>query len=222
LVECTFLLGHWDEALRLAEDEIGNPEPHYLQHLSRSIRASIRLARGDGRGAAADGDAAVEAARAIRDPQVLIPTLTYQGFLLASTGDVAGAARTLTELADARRALESGLAGSWVVDLAFALLELDREAELIAEEDELSAQTPWRDAAMAIARGDLVGAADILQASGAAALEAHARLRAASRLTAEGRHAEAEKQLQKALAFYRSVGATRYVREAESLLAAAS
>jgi hypothetical protein len=75
---------------------------------------------------------------------------------------------------------------------------------------------------MAIARGDLVGAADILQASGAAALEAHARLRAAGRLTADGRHAEAEEQLQRALAYYRSVGATRYIREGERLLAAAS
>ena len=223
LVECTFHLGHWDEALRLADDEIGNPEPHYMKHQCRFTRGYIRLARGDGRGAVADGDAAVEDARAIRDPQTLIPSLTAQAFLLASTSDGAGAARILTELARSPpHARVRASTGSWVVDLAFALLELDREAELIAEEDELSAQTPWRDAAMAIARGDLVGAADILQASGAAALEAHARLRAAGRLTAEGRHAEAEEQLQRALAFYRSVGATRYVREGEALLAAAS
>jgi len=51
---------------------------------------------------------------------------------------------------------------------------------------------------------------------------ARARLRAAERLISEGRRAEADIHLQKALAFYRSVGATRYIREGEALLAAAS
>ena len=45
-------------------------------------------------------------------------------------------------------------------------------------------------------------------------LEAIARLRARAQLVAEGRRAEADEQLQRALAFYRSVGATRYVRQA--------
>ena len=39
---------------------------------------------------------------------------------------------------------------------------------------------------------------------------------------AQGRRAEADEQLQQALAFYRSVGATRYVRECEALLAASA
>ena len=46
------------------------------------------------------------------------------------------------------------------------------------------------------------------------------RLRAAESLVAQGRRAEADVQLQKALAFYRSVGATRFIREGEALLAA--
>ena len=52
--------------------------------------------------------------------------------------------------------------------------------------------------------------------------EADARLRAAEKLVGEGRSTEADEQLQRALAFYRSVGATRYVREAEALLTAAT
>lgn len=44
--------------------------------------------------------------------------------------------------------------------------------------------------------------------------------RSAKRFVAEGRRAEADVQLQKALAFWRSVGATRYTREGETLLAA--
>jgi class 3 adenylate cyclase len=41
-------------------------------------------------------------------------------------------------------------------------------------------------------------------------------------LAASGRTAEADVQSRRALAFYRAVGATRIVREAEKLLAAAS
>jgi hypothetical protein len=41
-------------------------------------------------------------------------------------------------------------------------------------------------------------------------------------LVEQGRRAEADEHLHRALAFYRSVGATRYVREGESLLAASA
>jgi hypothetical protein len=39
-------------------------------------------------------------------------------------------------------------------------------------------------------------------------------------LAAQGRRSEVDEQLRPALAFYRSVGATRYVRDGERLLAA--
>jgi hypothetical protein len=45
-------------------------------------------------------------------------------------------------------------------------------------------------------------------------------LRAAGKLVAAGRRVEADEQLGRALAFFRSVGATRYIREGEALLAA--
>ena len=48
------------------------------------------------------------------------------------------------------------------------------------------------------------------------------RLCAAEQLVSEGRRAEADEQLRPALAFYRSVGAKRYVREGEALLAASA
>jgi hypothetical protein len=37
-----------------------------------------------------------------------------------------------------------------------------------------------------------------------------------------GRRREADEQLRSALAFYRSVGATRYIRQGEALLAASA
>lgn len=54
---------------------------------------------------------------------------------------------------------------------------------------------------------------------GAPPLEAFFRLRAAEAFVAEDRRAEADEQLRAALAFYRGVRATRYVREGEELLA---
>ena len=67
---------------------------------------------------------------------------------------------------------------------------------------------------------DYVGAADYLDAHHARRSAALARLQAAEALVAEGRRAEADEQLRLALAFFRSVGATRWTREGEALLAA--
>jgi hypothetical protein len=81
-------------------------------------------------------------------------------------------------------------------------------------------ETPWTEMVRAYARGDLVGAADILGRIGSRPDEAEARLRAAERLFADGSAEAADEQLQRALAFYRSVGAARYVSECEALMAA--
>jgi hypothetical protein len=60
----------------------------------------------------------------------------------------------------------------------------------------------------------------LLEQIGSKPEEAYARLRAADALVRNGRRADADTQLQRALGFYRSVGATRFVREVEALLAA--
>jgi thioredoxin-like negative regulator of GroEL len=70
--------------------------------------------------------------------------------------------------------------------------------------------------------GDLLRGAEIFAEIGHLPNEAYTRLRAAKQLVAEGRRTEADEQLRTALAFFRSVGATRYVREGEELLAASA
>ncbi len=220
LTEATFLAGLWNEALELAQAELDNPDPHYLQHLCRETRAYIRLGRGDTAGAAADSEAAAAEARSIRDPQALVPTLAVRSFLLARMGRIGEAGEALAELADVRRALDVDPGGPWVVDVAFALVELGREEEL--DLGELGHETPWRRVAADVIGGDLVAAAEALAAIGAATHEAHARFRAAERLVRAGRRPQGEQQLAQALAFYRDVGATAFVRDAEALFAAAS
>jgi class 3 adenylate cyclase/tetratricopeptide (TPR) repeat protein len=224
LTESAFHLGLWDEAFSLAEREIVDPEPHYMQQLCRMTRGLIRLGRDDATGALEDAARAADTGRTIRDPQALLPGLTRYAFCAARLGDKGAAAAVIDELTERLQTLGPavGLEGPWVTELAFALLELGREAELLADERILGPPTPWRDAALAIARGNLVEAAAVLRATGSAAFEAHARLCAARGLSADGRHMEAEAQLTPALSFYRSVGAVAAVREGEALLAAAS
>jgi len=67
-----------------------------------------------------------------------------------------------------------------------------------------------------------VAAADSLDSMGAARSAAHARLRAAQEFVKTGRPADADDQLRHALGFFRSVGATRFIGEAQAMLAASA
>jgi hypothetical protein len=74
----------------------------------------------------------------------------------------------------------------------------------------------------AIVADDEAAAADILGDAGYQALHAELRWSAATRLASTGRLTEAAEQLGKARAFWETVGATAYLREADELIAAAS
>jgi hypothetical protein len=97
---------------------------------------------------------------------------------------------------------------------------LGRERELI--EILPKADVPWLSAARSFAAGDLRAAADVCSAMGAVTEEARDRLWLVEALIDRNRRAEADVELHRALDFYRSVGATRYIREAEGLLAASA
>ena len=81
---------------------------------------------------------------------------------------------------------------------------------------------PWREACRAVVDGDDAAAADTLATVGTERLEADLRLRAARSLAATARLREAEAQLELARAFFRKVGATAYLAEADEIVAAAS
>ena len=80
-------------------------------------------------------------------------------------------------------------------------------------------QTRWTEAVHAYVSGEFVRAADILARAGARVDEAEARLRAAEVFIDGERLEQADEQLEQALAFYRSAGASRYAEEGEALLA---
>jgi hypothetical protein len=79
-------------------------------------------------------------------------------------------------------------------------------------------RTRWLEAAVKLATGDAVGAAEAYAEIGTGADAALTRLHAADQLVSAGRREEADEQLEPALEFFRAAGAERYVREAEALL----
>jgi class 3 adenylate cyclase/tetratricopeptide (TPR) repeat protein len=214
LIHADFVDGRWDEALVAADAFIAEPEEASSYQAANwyRTRARVRLARGDPEGALADVRYALERAREAKDPQVLLPTLATYAQVMLGTGDRAAAEGAVAE----GLAILGAAAFPEVVNLAAVLVELDRgsEAEALLPEDY---ESRWFDAVRLAAAGDFAAAADVFAEMGALTDEADMRLRAA-----EAGGPDAEEQLQKALAFYRSVGATAYIRRAERLLAASA
>jgi hypothetical protein len=102
--------------------------------------------------------------------------------------------------------------------LAWAVARSGRGQELIDVLPKI--ESKWVRAAAAFAAGDLGTAADICASMGAVVEEAHDRLWLAEALMEQNRRPDADAQLQRALEFFTSVGASRYIRRAEGLRAA--
>jgi class 3 adenylate cyclase len=219
-----YQLGHWDDALARANGFIAEVEagsPHLMANVCYAARAQIRLGRDDVPGALADAERALELARITKDPQSLYPTAARCATVFSECGDLQHAATLADELLALLRA-ERGI--GWANDilhvLAWILTALGRERELIEVLPKVD--VPWVYAAMSFASGNLRAAADACGAMGAVTEEARDRLWLAGALIEQNRRSEADVEMRRALAFYRSVGATRYIREAEGLLAASA
>ncbi|MBA3384994.1 MAG: hypothetical protein H0T20_10130, partial [Actinobacteria bacterium] len=210
--------GHWDEALAAADDFIAECEAgssHYNHGQAYAIRARILLSRDDAEEALAAAARSVELGREVKDPQALRPALAVKLEVDLELGRTEEARRVAGELLSSLGKTEGdeGLMG-----LALAADELgitDQVGPLVARVPD----TLWTQAIAAVAEGRLEQAATRLSEIGDRPNEAEVRLRLSAELATAGRRAEADEHLQKALAFYRSVGATRYVRAGEALLA---
>jgi tetratricopeptide (TPR) repeat protein len=196
---------------------------HALSRWSFEMRGRIRLARDDVAGALDDAEKSLRLGREAKDPQTLHPALSFA----AVASLEAGRRRDAERLADELLALKPADHPiphhvSPLFDLAWVLAELDRSEELLEATEQAGIQTRWIDIAEMLARGDYSRAAEMYADIGTRPSEAYTRLRAAAQLVDVGRRADADEQLHRALAFWRSVGATRYVREGEALLAASA
>src|SRR5215213_1544232 len=218
--EIKYTSGGWRESLSLVDALIAESEsqsPHYLDSVVRNLRAAIWRGRGERGRAAEDSGKALEEARRTGEAQ-LVGLALVGG---AITGLDEGSAEASSLAAEALGLNPLVLTDWMVVEAAWVMRDLgfgDKYQVWLAKEPD----SPWRNAAELICAGDFARAADALAEIRNRPGEADARLRAARELVEEGRRAEADAQLNLALAFWREVGATRYVREGEALLAASA
>ncbi|MGI8862211.1 MAG: hypothetical protein ACR2GV_05740 [Gaiellaceae bacterium] len=213
--------GRWKEAAWRVEELLATGEaPDVVEPDLRRVAAQLRLAQDDIEGAASECERALALVRAQQHDIEAQATVRNLLLLRAGIAIAEGRPAAAQELADSMLPLSSRSDPEFVIELALLLADLDRPGDALIEEASSRPSDPWLQAAAAIVQGQLEQATDRLVVLGTPPYEAAVRLRAAARLVAEGRRAEADAQLQQALAFYRSVGATRYIREGEALLAA--
>jgi hypothetical protein len=219
-----YAFGRWDDARRLSDEFLAETEktgtPHYMEHAVRQFRALMAAAEDDLDRAREEATTALGMARDARDPQAVIPALITGAYVDAVAGLESEAASLFAEALEADErgifVVGVGVATPWVAD---RLGLLDGLRELAAK---AAPRSPWVEALDAYLAGDLARAADAYADIGALPDAAWTRLAAAERLTDAGRYAEAEQHLAQPLAFYRSVGATGYVRRGEALLRASA
>ena len=215
LVPSNWLVGRWDEALAGANDFIAECErgsPHILEGPTRLFRAYITLARGHREDALQDFRVALELARQRVDPDLVVPALVRNAWACLQVGQVAEA-RSLFEQALPTLA-EHPYARPWVIaEVAFELGETSVR-EIFAG----LPPSPGNRAMIAVVDGDFERASDLYGTANIPLFEAEARLRHAEQLFARRQSTEGEVELEKALHFYRSVGAALFVERGERLL----
>jgi tetratricopeptide (TPR) repeat protein len=216
-----FSEGRWDDFLRLGDQFVAKAGPtHYQSTLFIELRGRVKLARGDLTGALEDSEADLLRSREIKDPQRIQPALGFAAFASLTAGRVGECEKRVEELM-ALDPFRMPIA-NWVnpaLELAWILTRLGRQDEVLKAAARAARRSKWLDAAIAFARGEVELAADICADIGVLPNEAYTRLKAAEELMKQGRRADADAQLELALEFYRSVGASFYIREAEALMA---
>ena len=165
----------------------------------------------------------LELARVSNQPQAYLPLLAFHAHVALVAGDAVRAGAEATELLDAVTRVGPQATGTdWSCDLAVVLEALGRGAELLELAAGVPAPTRWLRAGTAMATGRFEEAADRYAEIGSPPDEAFARLRAAEWLLAAGRRSEADQQLERAMAFYREVGADGYLHQGSGLRAASA
>ena len=211
-----FMLGRWDHALESADAFIAECEagsPHILEGQVREVRAGLLTARG-------------ERDRAVRDQLRSFELSQPQYDPFQRLGALIGTTAIHLEIGELDEARSFAVGIPPIVREIGILSGLTR---LTAYADELGIGDDLRDAIAVRAgpevpvwrrtielglAGELAAAADVMETAGASTIEANLRRHA-------GMVTGATDQLERALAFYRSVDATFYVAQIESALAAA-
>jgi class 3 adenylate cyclase/tetratricopeptide (TPR) repeat protein len=218
-----YMLGRWDDALRVVELFAEAPGGvQVASELARGVLALILEARDRVVEAMGETETVLAHMHTVGDVQVTWPTLSFYARLARRLGRQADAEAALDELLGSMAAHESvGDPGVWHSGAVLELIAAGRSRESAKIADRLT-PSPWTDVCRAVAERRFLDGADLLAVTGEKPVQAELRLHAARALLAEGRQVEAAEQLEKARAFWSSVGATAYLREADELFAQAS
>jgi DNA-binding SARP family transcriptional activator/tetratricopeptide (TPR) repeat protein len=207
--------GRWDEVVRqvdklVVEAAAGGGDTQEVH--CRIWRGRVRLARGQSAAALADSTAALELARGSGEPQDLDPALAFHARCLVAAGRTDEVAELVDELLKGldRRLLKAEVG----IDLGIALVALGYPTQAL----DSAIDSRWLDATRAFVAGDPRRAAALYDAIGSRPDAAAAHLMGARELLAVGMGADAKQELAAAVAFYREVGASAELHEAEGLL----
>ena len=215
-----YLRGDWNAASADADQFIAAVEraPSDMEDVVRLVRGAIRLGQGDHRGAHEDARQSLELGRRAGSQELLYPALAFAARTSLETGDQQQADKLASELLDLLH--QDGLMFTdpdWSSHLAVVLDGLDRGSELWSLTNHTALSSQWLTAARSVAQGEFEEAADRYAEIGSRPDEAWARFLAAKKLRANG--LPADFQLRKAIDFFRSAGATAYLRTAQTLAA---
>ncbi|HEY2182860.1 MAG TPA: AAA family ATPase [Gaiellaceae bacterium] len=210
--------GRWDETLRRAEEQV-ELGPHYALDSVLYLKAYLLAARNQLDPARTSRDEALALTEKIPDAQSAIPGLLDAGWASLVIGEEELAFRLVEQVLPVILGVRHRSPGATSTHIVLAIRA--GRAQDWLELHKRHADTRRVRAALLLLEGRVLEAAD------AWALvsphdEAVARLEGARQLAAAGRQSEADVQLERGLAFFRAVGATKMVRDAEGLLSAAS
>jgi hypothetical protein len=215
-----YRLGMWDRLAIEVDELLADSPPAGTEASARMFRAWIRVSRGDLSGARADSAWALERGRRADEPQAIMPSVVTHAYVLDAAGEKEEASLLVDEALDR---LEGGLSGalfpasSEFVHLWMRYAGAGRVGLVFGK---MSAETPWLQAGRLLAAGDLHAALEIYREKESVVDMALLQRLIAADLVNSGHQAEANAHVAEALAFYRSVGATRDIQIAEKLLAA--
>jgi class 3 adenylate cyclase/tetratricopeptide (TPR) repeat protein len=217
-------VGDWDEAVgrirqHLAEIEAGSP--HYLESSLRYELAQILAARDELDEALDQATRAMAPSRRAGDPQSLFPSLAQMMIVRVARGERQEANEALDELVSVRQRIPAALPFRGSATVVDAIAALGRGDAFLAIAGS-AGETKWLAAARRALAGDWAGAVAVYESMRAQGDAALARLRAAQQLAGEQRFDEARAMLEPAMAWFRRAAATRYLREADAVVAASS
>ena len=213
-------LGLWDLLVESVGQILADSPPAGTAAAARSMRAWVRAARGDLAGAREDSTFSLDIGRRAAEPQAVIPSLNTHAFVLRAAGEhdeVRGLVHEILERLEQSAAGVTFAGSGQAVEIWLGVVGPER---VVAVLEMLAGQTKWSMAGRALAAGDLERALELYRETESVMDVALLHRLLARRFAEQGRRPEANANLDEALAIYRALGATYFIREAEKLLPA--